>query len=87
MESMQYLDVRFVQQDAVPVECFTVELNCRTKRVELNDSRSGITVESPVECFTHTKVELSDSRSGITNRYLHVPNKKQHFLNFFVNHK
>ena len=34
-----------------------------------------------------TGIELSNSRSWITNRFLCVPNQKQHFLNFFTNHK
>ena len=34
-----------------------------------------------------TGIELSDSGSWITNRFWYVPNQKQHFLNFFTNHK
>ena len=34
-----------------------------------------------------TGIELSNSRSWIANRFLCVLNQKQHFLNFFTNHK
>ena len=34
-----------------------------------------------------TGIELSDSGSWITNRFWYVLNQKQHFLNFFTNHK
>ena len=34
-----------------------------------------------------TGIEWSKSGSWIANRFWYVPNQKQHFLNFFMNHK
>ena len=47
---------------------------------------------SPVKLYgkrllTYPGIKLSNSGLRITNRFLYVPNQKQHFFNFFTNHK
>ena len=39
------------------------------------------------KCKLISGIELSDSGSQIMNHFLYVLNQKQHFFNFFMNHK